>query len=154
MEDSGRSVESSGRARTRRGLLAALGVGAVGGLAGCLESTSGGPYGGYLGTANGFESVTDRTGESSVTVKVGAGNGLAFAPAAVKVSPGTTIVWEWTGLGGRHNVASDEVDFDSPYYVGEGQTFEWTFEETGVVKYYCSPHRASGMLGVVEVVEG
>ncbi|MFB6178027.1 MAG: halocyanin domain-containing protein [Halobaculum sp.] len=159
MDESGCSVDGDDDRRpvgtaTRRGLLSAVGVGAVGAVSGCLESTDSGPYGGYLSTANGFESVVDRTGQSSVTVRVGAGEGLAFAPAAVKVSPGTTVVWKWTGLGGRHNVASEEAGFSSPYYVGEGQTFERTFAETGVVKYHCVPHKSAGMLGVVEVVEG
>lgn len=145
---------TDGRGPTRRSALAA-GVGVVAGLAGCLESTDEGPYGGYLATANNFESVVDRTGKSEVTVKVGAGErALAFGPAAVRVSPGTTVVWEWTGKGGRHNVVAQDGAFESPLYVGVGRTFEQTFEETGVVKYLCEPHEEQGMLGVVEVVEG
>jgi halocyanin-like protein len=140
-------------ARTRRGFLAALGVAGVGSLAGCLESTDGGPYGGYLAAANEFEETVDHTGNSEVTVNVGGGSGLAFVPAAVEVSPGTTVVWEWTGRGGRHNVVDEDGAFESEYYVSEGQTFEHTFEDSGVVKYYCAPHKSSGMLGVVEVVE-
>lgn len=137
---------------TRRRLLAA---GVVTGLAGCLESNSGGPYDGYLSAAKGFESVMDQTGTDEVTVQVGAGEqGLAFDPAAVRVSPGTTVVWEWTGKGGRHNVVEQEGSFKSPYYVGPGRTFEQTFDEATVVKYLCEPHESQGMLGVVEVVEG
>ena len=47
-----------------------------------------------------FDGIVDRRGESPVTITVGApGNGgdFAFKPAAVRVDPGTTVVWEWTG---------------------------------------------------------
>lgn len=135
---------------TRRRLLAALSVAVP--AAGCLESTNEGPYGGYLADANGFDGAADHTGQDTVAVTVGAGQGLAFAPAAVRVSVGTTVRWEWTGRGGRHNVASEDGTLSSDYYVTEGKTYEHTFEETGVVQYYCSPHRGAGMLGVVEIV--
>ncbi|MEZ3114961.1 halocyanin domain-containing protein [Halobaculum sp. MBLA0147] len=138
---------------TRRRLLAGAAGGLVLSLAGCLESTDDGPYGGYLSNANAFDGVTDRTGESEVRVTVGAGQGLAFDPAAVRISTGTTVVWEWTGRGGRHNVAAEDDSFASSYYVSEGETYERTFSEPGVVKYQCVPHSASGMIGVVEVVE-
>jgi plastocyanin len=35
-----------------------------------------------------------------------------------------------------------------------GVHFEHTFEATGTHRYYCAPHKALGMKGVVEVVEG
>jgi len=135
---------------TRRRLLA--GVAVAGLSAGCLESTDEGPYDGYLANANGFEEVVDRTDADSVSVAVGADGGLAFAPTAVRVSAGTTVVWEWTGQGGRHNVVSENDRLSSSYYVQSGNTYEETLSETGVIEYYCSPHQASGMLGVVEVV--
>ncbi len=157
MTDAEQSTTGRARAETRRQFLGSVGAGGVGltavvSLAGCLESTSGGAYDGYLGSANEFEEVVDRTGQSTVEVAVGGGDGLAFVPAAVEVSTGTTVVWRWTGRGGRHNVAAESGAFESEYYVAEGQTFERTFSEAGVVKYYCAPHRAAGMLGVVEVV--
>ena len=62
--------------------------------------------------------MVDRTGQSSVEVAVGAaGNGgnFAFGPAAVKVSKGTKVVWEWNGKGGTHNVkATEGGGFDAP----------------------------------------
>jgi halocyanin domain len=135
---------------TRRRLLAGV---AVAGLStGCLESTDEGPYDGYLANANGFEETVDRTDADSVTVAVGAGGGLAFDPAAVRVSAGTTVVWEWTGQGGRHNVVSEDDRLSSSYYVQSGNSYEETLSEPGVVEYYCSPHKSAGMLGVIEVV--
>jgi len=110
-------------------------------------------YGGYLQGANGFNgSTTDLRGQDAVTIEVGAGDGYAFNPAAVWVDPGTTITWEWTGNGGDHNVVGDNTDFSSGDPVGEeGYTYEQTFEESGIVTYYCDPHRNLGMLGAVAV---
>lgn len=135
---------------------AALAVGSTG-----TATAQGEPYDGYLSDANLFEGQTgDYTGSDEVTVDVGAGdNNLAFRLPAIQIDPGTTVAWEWTGAGGGHNVvhaveesAQDEQAFNSGDPVAEeGETFEHTFEEAGVYKYYCNPHRASGMKGVVAV---
>ena len=89
---------------------------AVGVLAGCTGNGNGGGDGppedieNHLSDANNYGgSLEDMTGESEVTVDVGVGsNGYAFDPAAVRISSGTTVTWEWTGEGGAHNVASVE----------------------------------------------
>jgi halocyanin-like protein len=103
--------------------------------------------------ANGYEGeVVDNTGQESVTVTVGAGNGLAFDPPAMQIDSGTTIVWEWSGEGGAHNV----IPADDSAITGFGQeettdeagyTVEDTLEEEGVGLYFCAPHRAAGMHG-------
>ena len=115
----------------------------------------GGPdFGGYLGDANNYDgSVVDATGQGEVTVEVGAGStGLAFGPAAVHVDAGATVVWEWTGEGGAHNVVAEDADFESGSPVGQaGTTYEYTFEEDGIYNYYCQPHKGSGMLGSIVV---
>ena len=100
----------------------------------------------------------DMTGSSEVTVEVGAGdNGLAFGPPAILVDSGTSIVWEWTGNGGGHNVVSAEdsaMSFNSGEAVSEaGTTFSQTFDSAGNQLYYCSPHQAVGMAGAV-IVQG
>ncbi|MFB6308846.1 MAG: halocyanin domain-containing protein [Haloarculaceae archaeon] len=95
------------------------------------------------------------TGQDEVTVAVGAeGNGGAFAfdPPAIKVSTGTTVVWDWTGEGGTHNVVAEDGTFDSGSAVsGSDVTFEHTFEETGTFLYKCVPHASLGMKGAVVV---
>ncbi|MEF8786158.1 MAG: halocyanin domain-containing protein [Haloarculaceae archaeon] len=130
------------------------------GAAVTLAATSGtalaqdGNYGGYLEGAMNYDGRTaDYTGEDSVTVDVGAGDtNLAFGPAAINVDPGTEVTWEWTGKGGAHNVVAEDESFTSGDPVGdEGTTFSYTFEEEGVYQYYCNPHKASGMRGVVAV---
>ena len=108
-------------------------------------------YGGWLDGANNYEQTVDATARDQVTVSVGAGDGLSFGPAAVAVSPGTTVVWEWTGEGGGHNVSAESGAFESDTSQESGTTFEYTFEETGVHEYVCTPHRSVGMKGAVVV---
>ncbi|WP_049982537.1 halocyanin domain-containing protein [Halorubrum sp. BV1] len=114
----------------------------------------------YLSDARLYDgAILDYTGEDEVTVRVGAGDvGFAFDPPAIRIDAGTTVVWEWTGQGGAHNVQSAEdsaTEFNSGSAVSEeGTTFEQTFDSAGVQLYYCLPHQASGMLGGIDVVEG
>jgi halocyanin-like protein len=150
----------------RRAFLAALSVGATG-LAGCLggsgaQSSAGGSggssgeYGGWFDGVGNYDGTVDRTGQEQVTVEVGTqanGGGFGFGPAAVEVSRGTTVVWEWTGAGGSHNVVAEDGSFQSEYATRQGHTFEYTFEETGTYTYYCKPHINMGMKGAVRVVE-
>ncbi len=110
--------------------------------------------GGYLDDANGYGgSVTDKTGQDTVTVQVGTGDkGYGFTPAGVRVDNGATVQWEWTGNGGSHNVVSDEGPIDSGSPVGgSGVNYEHTFQEDGIYNYYCKPHQSLGMLGSVVV---
>ncbi|WP_416839310.1 halocyanin domain-containing protein [Haloferax sp. DFSO52] len=111
-------------------------------------------FDGWFDRTQNYDGVYDLTGESSVTIDVGAegnGGGFAFGPAAVKISPGTTVVWEWTGNGGTHNVLHRGGEFESELTASEGATFEHTFDETGEYKYVCVPHETLGMVGVVVV---
>jgi halocyanin-like protein len=109
--------------------------------------------------ANNYDdSIVDMTGSDSATVRVGGGSiGLAFDPAALRVSPGTTVTWEWTGMGGAHNVKTAEVPeggqtLDSGQVVAEeGHTYSETLNTPGTYRYYCNPHRASGMHGAIVV---
>jgi len=113
----------------------------------------------YLADANQYDgSIEDLTGQDEVTVEVGVGDtGFAFSPAALRIDSSTTVVWEWTGNGGGHNVASvesSESDFDNGEIADEeGYTFEQSFDNAGIQLYECSPHSANGMLGAIEVVE-
>jgi halocyanin-like protein len=108
--------------------------------------------------ARGYEGeIVDRTGQSSATITVGTGDdGLAFDPPAVHIDTGTTVIWEWTGEGGGHNIVSSEnSDITS---IGEediieqgGATVEDIFEDEGVALYHCEPHREQGMVGAIIV---
>jgi len=154
---------------TRRSLLRRAGgaatAGAVGAGAVGAASAQSDLYGGYLSDTGNFDGTTaDATGMDEITVSVGAGNqGLLFDPAAVVVDPGTTVLFEWTGNGGAHNVYNDDelsrVDerlFDSGETVNDsGVLYDFTFEDanTGTHPYACSPHRSLGMRGVIAVGE-
>lgn len=110
----------------------------------------------FLERTNAYDgSMADRTGEESVLVSVGSGEGgLAFLPAVLRIDSGTTIEWAWTGAGGAHNVVHDA---DEPvFHSGEtvdatDEEYEHTFEQTGAYPYVCEPHWAAGMRGVVLV---
>ena len=155
---------------TRRSLLGAL-AGGAGALAGCLGaggdggtdgSSSGGgaaSYGGFLDGVSNVDGVVDRTGDEAVTVEVGVTQGggpFGFGPAAVRVSPGTTVTWRWVDGRNSHNVKATggSFEFRSGYAREVGHTFERTFERSGVAKYVCVPHESLGMKGVVAVAEG
>lgn len=148
----------------RRGFLRLVPVAGAGVLAGCVGGGDTDPdgagattddYDGFLDNARNVTGTVDLTGQERVTIEVGVGEqGYGFGPAAARISVGTTVVWEWVGQGGSHNVmsvADAPVDFVSPYASDEGATFERTLETTGVIKYYCAPHRSLGMRGVLVV---
>ncbi|MFB6074418.1 MAG: halocyanin domain-containing protein [Haloarculaceae archaeon] len=131
------------------------GGGGGGGSQGPTGPPSPPDYGGWFDDVSNFDGTVSRLDQDTVTVTVGAqGNGgnLAFGPPAIRVSPGTTVRWEWSGNGGAHNVVADDGSFQSGSPVAEaGTTFEHTFEETGIYKYYCQPHKPLGMKGAVVV---
>ncbi len=151
----------------RRTFLQAAGLVVLGtGLAGCTgraaERQSSGPqlpnelnYKGYLDDTSNYHHTVDMRDEDTVTIEVGASGNMgeyAFEPAAVAVSPHTTVTWEWTGRGGDHNVVAEQGTFTSGEPVGEaGTTFEFTFDRPGVYKYACEPHESMGMKGAVFV---
>ncbi|MFB6156480.1 MAG: halocyanin domain-containing protein [Haloferacaceae archaeon] len=145
---------------TRRGLLRAGAAATAGSaaLATTRRAAAQDAFGGWLSNVSNYDGVVDRTGQSEVTITVGAkgNNGnFAFGPAAVRVDPGTTVVWEWNGKGGQHNVVAKEgADFESKLTGEAGFTFSRTLDAEGVVKYYCQPHEALGMKGVVVVGSG
>lgn len=120
------------------------------------DGTEATPYGGWLDGVDNYDGTHDYRGRSVVGVEVGAGDdGLSFAPAAVLIDPGTTVVWEWTGRGGAHNVVADDGTFEHGETVDEGgYTFEYTFEDAGerdVFNYLCVPHETVEMKGSVAV---
>ena len=151
------SSETTNRGLTRRNLMkagAAATATAAGtaGFAGSASAASG--LDAWFENTSNYDGVVDETGESEVTIEVGAaGNqgNFAFGPAAVRVDPGTTVVWKWTGKGSAHNVVAEDGSFESEMTGEAGHTFEQTFDEEGVTKYACTPHKTMGMKGAVLV---
>ena len=148
----------------RRFLQSASGMLVIGSVAGCMDSgtqdSSEDSNGDgkasvdeWLSNTGNYESIRDLIGKTSVTVEVGAqGNAgrNAFAPAAIRIAPGTTVTWNW--IDGYHNVVANNGEFDSGS-PEQNATFEHTFESPGKYLYYCEPHESIGMKGAVVVEE-
>jgi len=99
-----------------------------------------------------------------------------FLPGKFAVAPGTTVVWRNTSSH-AHTVTAYESgipddaeffasgEFDSLTAARDGWTsgtkgsiesndsFEHEFTVPGEYQYFCIPHEASGMTGVIEVTE-
>ncbi|MFB6232673.1 MAG: halocyanin domain-containing protein [Haloarculaceae archaeon] len=138
----------------RRVLRAGVGAGAAGLLAQPAAAQAS-PYDGWFADTDNFDGTVDRTGQDTVTVTVGAGStGIQFDPPAIAIDPGTTVIWEWSGQGGSHNVVAQNGSFESELVGEAGHTFEHTFGEgtdSEIIKYVCEPHQALGMVGAVAV---
>jgi len=150
-----------GTGMTRRDIFR-VGVGAAtaataAGAAGPTHAQEEFDYGGWFEDANNYDGTVDATGEDEVVVEVGAGdNGLAFAPSAVHVDVGTTVVFEWTGAGGVHNVTERESGsrYESDLAGEAGTRYPLTFESDGISTYVCTPHASVGMKGAIVVGSG
>jgi plastocyanin len=73
---------------------------------------------------------------------------FAFDPASVTISPGDTV--RWTNMDSDDHTVTDST-FESGM-LGEGDSYEFTFTETGTFEYYCSIHPE--MEGTVTVTAG
>jgi halocyanin-like protein len=148
--------------RAAAGSAAALGVGAAAtGTAAAQDYGgwfTGDAKGGAVGNYDG--STTDMTGQDEVTITVGSdanGGSFGFGPAAVRVSPGTTVTFEWAS--NTHNVLVEEQPDGADWGGHEpiensGFSFSHTFETEGVYTYYCKPHLTMGMKGAIVVGGG
>ncbi|AJF24461.1 halocyanin [Haloarcula sp. CBA1115] len=98
------------------------------------------------------QTIRDLRYNDPPTVYLGITGTKSFAPPAIKVTPGTTVTWDWIGDETEHNVVAIDGTFDSGQPIAEaGNTFEYTFETEGTYKYVSEPHEEVGMKGVVVV---
>lgn len=98
--------------------------------------------------------VTQTETPQSGTVSVEIRPGNVFRPSEVIITAGSTIEWVWSE--GGHNVVVDDRPEDSEWaghgaIEDTGYVYEHEFTAEGTYRYYCSPHRAQGMSGVVHV---
>lgn len=147
-----------GRNPTRRRVVTAVGPLLVSvPLAGCSGSSDGADGGGDFGP---------RTVETT--------DQLAFDPAELPAKPGQRVIWENVGAA-EHTVTAyeDRIPDDAAYFasggfgsepaardaypadggIPSGESFEHVFETTGTFEYFCIPHEASGMKGIIVVDE-
>lgn len=111
-------------------------------------------FDGWMEGVPNYDGVTNFTGQEEAIVETGTQTSegpYGFEPAAIRISTGTTVVWEWTGEGSPHNVVDDGGAFESELLSDAGATFEHAFETEGTYKYSCVPHESMGMKGVVVV---
>ncbi|MBA2434879.1 MAG: hypothetical protein H0V54_07330, partial [Chthoniobacterales bacterium] len=90
---------------------------------------------------------------ATVNVDVGPGGSIVFEPFSVSIQPGDTVMWSWKS--NHHTVTAGTPGaptglFDSGIQ-NLGSTFSFTFTNPGTFNYYCTPHGAEGMSGVVIV---
>ena len=92
------------------------------------------------------EPDNDEVGNGDVAAEV-AISGNAFDPSDVEIGVGGTV--RWTNEDGvAHTATFDDVDSGS---LEPGDTFEHTFDETGVHDYVCTFHPT--MTGTVTVAD-
>ncbi|MFC1920774.1 cupredoxin family copper-binding protein [Chloroflexota bacterium] len=65
-------------------------------------------------------------------------DGLAFNPAVLNVPVGTTVVW-YNNDSVTHTITARDNLFDSGN-LDPGDTFRYTFEQSGELEYYCKIH--------------
>jgi len=108
-------------------------------------------------------STTNAEGGTVHTVRMlTEGSENVFEPAFLRVQPGDTV--RWVNESGVHATASysadnqkargvpnDAATWDSGLLTEAGAVFEHTFETAGTYAYFCLPHEALGMVGVVVV---
>ncbi len=101
---------------------------------------------------------------AAATVTVGMTNTLEFTPQTLTVHVGDTVVWK-NGSALTHTVtdvpklASTAGDARLPKgakpfnsgYLDPGRSYSHTFTVPGTYHYFCIPHEATGMVGVVIV---
>lgn len=96
--------------------------------------------------------------KADVTIAVGHGGNLTFAPENVTVHPDQTVGWEWKS--DTHNVAVEDHPDDANWkgtpapvskVYDRGYRYTHTFETVGEYEYFCQPHQAAGMVGTVTV---
>lgn len=148
---------------SRRQFIAGAGSLTIAGLtAGCTSnngdgSGGSGQFDGFFENVGNYNGVDARTGTAAITITVGAeGNGgsYAFNPPAVRITPGTTVTFEW--VSNTHNVLPtdqpEKTNWDGePEIKSSGYSFTSTFDRAGTYKYICEPHRSRGMKGAIVV---
>lgn len=74
----------------------------------------------------------------------------SFDRPDITIARGTTV--RWVNNGGTHTVTPDgHTQWQRAVTSEAGEVLRHTFNEAGTFPYYCEPHRAVGMTGVIRV---
>ena len=111
--------------------------------AGCNSNIASTPSGGAPATPHG--------GTESVSIPMDAMTlgTAAYGTNPLDVAVGTTVTWTNNDMV-AHTVTSDTGDFDSGA-ISPGQSFSFTFSQSGNFGYHCTIHGAAAMSGTVSV---
>jgi amicyanin len=63
---------------------------------------------------------------------------FAFSPASLTIKKGETVTWT-NQDSAPHQIASDNGKFQGPSF-SKGQTYSFTFNDTGTFPYHCTIH--------------
>lgn len=88
-------------------------------------------------------------GHDEVTVTIQGYKQYQFDPVAIQVDPGATVRWR-NETDNSHIIAAEDGRFETERFE-PGDSVEQTFEEAGIHRYVCRPHRALGSVGAVVV---
>lgn len=97
---------------------------------------------------------------------IGMTDSLKYIPNRIQIPVNETVVWKNTSTI-VHTVTADPAMADDPSnvqlppgartfnsgYIQPGQEYRYNFTVPGTYKYFCVPHEAAGMVGIIEVVE-
>ncbi len=70
----------------------------------------------------------------------------SFSPADLTIQAGDTVRWENPAGGNPHDVTADDLSFASETL--SEFNFEMTFNDPGLVPYFCTVHGAAGGIGM------
>lgn len=93
------------------------------------------------------ESNSNSTQQSASTNKVDIMN-MMFSPSQITVAKGTTVTWT-NNDSIAHTVTADSGSGPNSSDIAPGQTYSYTFNDTGSFQYHCSIHPS--MQGTVVV---
>ena len=86
-------------------------------------------------------------------------DGVSWEPSEITIQVGDTVEWMWTSLS--HTVTNgngpDDPDAGSMFdetLDSANPLVSYTFTEAGAVPFFCRPHFALGMTGVITVEDG
>lgn len=101
------------------------------------------------GTADTMTGAMAEVQTGTVTMDI---KDYAFSKSAIKIKKGTKVVWTNQDKD-RHDVMPDNESaaFSGSELLGQGKSYEFTFDTVGIYGYHCSPHPY--MKASIEVVE-
>lgn len=102
---------------------------------------------GTTSTSTPATSTLQNKATKSVAVDI---KNFAFSPATLDIKTGTKVTWT-NRDSTSHTVTSDSGGLLNSAMLAPGQTFSYTFNDAGSIRYHCTPH--PNMKGVVNVTK-